>query len=325
MLPTLPDPIVQASAPEALHWCQTNPETTITVWGPHVGVRANGDLYYRGPGEPLFDRVQLGGVARGQLEVMVRFPGRGYGERIDADHHAFDLSRLLAGHERLLTLVVQRSINGRPGVARAILSGSRDVPGFEKLLSALAPKQQVTMGRGRLRVDATHGRELDLGLGESFRLSGYVHAERWRERAPTRRAEIDIGLFMTRLVCSNGMYARRSLRSGRRAWAEDGLSEWIDDRLQHAMLLPAERLARTMNRMRREEAPNDLREHTEVLIQRAVPAAQRERIDPEDRDGMAYWDVFNRLTNAANFVDGITRRDLQVRGGSLLEAQMALD
>jgi hypothetical protein len=311
------------SAGAALAYLEGRAVQRFTVPLHDLRVDTSGVIHHTGPapieqlrGVPLTD------TALNHLDALAGIPAS-YASHIEPDLHEHSLNELLERQLAAVTVVAEcdrKEPESRHVVA--VLPGSR--PGIDdsmilQRIEAYGVGASISLRTGRMEVQFGSPAALEVLPGDELQGTGLLRNERWQFLKVSTTPTLEVGVYLLRLVCSNGAYARRVLAESRlMAWAtRKEVDLFLDRQLTRILSFEAAVLKSAAAAMNESIPDEPERVRIRSLLARFLGAKRASALlDPT----VSWWDHFNAVTAAANQVRSIPRRRrLQWEGGQILE------
>lgn len=324
MLPVFKTRTLEFSTPsDALAHLDRQVQQRFTVPLRDLRVTESGRLRHVGalPIDALHD-VALTDTALDQLDSVVGIP-RGYARQIEPALHEHSLNDLVQQHVASVTVVVTCE-RDEPDLRRAsgVVVGARTPIEHVEVLRCLDARElpcSILLKPGELEVLIGMDRKFHPLPGDAYEIAGTLRNEHWSPVRARARSLLEVGVFLLRLVCSNGAYAARSIADGRLyCWtSRKNLHELIHREIDHALSFSEQSLARAVERMSETMPEEPERAHVSRTLERAVG---QQRARELLASAVSWYDHFNAVTAAAHVpAEDDRRRSLQVAGGAVLD------
>lgn len=327
MLPVLKSRDLEfGSAAAALEYLQGRVTQRFTVPLQNLRVACRGTLSHAGTvpiGE--LQSVPLTDVALGHVDALAGIP-QSYARRIEPDLHEHSINQLLGEQVGAATVVVEfRKEEPDNRWVAAVIPGARfgiDDQTVLERIEARGLSAYVTLRSGTLDVRFGDARSVEVLAADQVQIAGNLHSTHWNSSVATRPM-LETGVYLLRLVCTNGAYVRRALAEAKLlAWASrQQIERFLDEHFDRVLNFSQTSLQAGVARMS-EAIPDDPdRKHIAQLITRfAGTNAAKELLS----EAVSWWDHINSITAAANRIGSPERRRrLQIEGGALIERFIA--
>jgi hypothetical protein len=154
--------------------------------------------------------------------------------------------------------------------------------------------------------------------GSPVQMSGHLRSLHWSTSVKARPM-LELGVFLLRLICTNGAYSRRVMAEGKlMAWASRReIDRFLDEHFDRVLGFAGGQLQSAVQRMS-DTIPEE-RQQVQIrsMIERLVSLEIAEELL---RDAVSNWDHANALTAAANRTGSLERRrKLQIAGGEMID------
>lgn len=277
-----------------------------------------------GGSEPIkaLEQVSLTDTALTHLNGLAGLP-RNYATDIEPELHAHSLNKQLKRHVASLTLTVESSKKdpekkhiaavtpgATPGVDNAVI--------LQRIL-ARELSASVCITSGLMQVRFGDISTVEVLPSDTLQVVGTLHNERWSNSRAKTRPMLEIGIYLNRLVCSNGAYTQRVIAEGKlMSWAtRQEIQLFLDRQLNRVLTFQTTVLKTAVERMSNAIPTNVEEEAVKNLITRAVGVERSEELLS---DAISVWDHLNAVTATANLLQNPERRrKLQIEGGRILE------
>ena len=323
MLPVLKSRDLEfGSAAAALEYLENRVSRRFTVPLQNLRVDCDGTLSHGGA-TPIgeLQHVPLTDVAAVHVDGLAGLP-RSYAARIDSDLHVHSLNQLLGEQVGAATVVVEfhKEEPDNRWVA-AVIPGARfgiDEQTVLRRIEARGLSAYVAVRSGTLDVRFGDAWSVEVLAGDQVQITGNLHSTHWGTGV-AMRPMLETGVYLLRVVCSNGAYVSRALAEAKLlAWASrQQIERFLDEHFDRVLNFSQNALREAVARMSDTMPEDPEREHLAQLITRlAGTKAAKELLS----EAVSWWDHINSITAAANRIGSPERRRrLQIEGGALIE------
>lgn len=324
MLPTLKTMTQEFNSPEkALEHTNYWQQKRYMLPAYHLHIDSLGRLTHRGP-EPIkaLTEVRLTDTALTHLNGLAGI-SRQYANDIEPELHALSLNKQIKRHVASLTLTIESSKKDPEtkhiaAVTPGATPGVDDAAILQRIIAReLSASVRMTSGQMQIRFGAIPA--VEVLPGDTLQVFGSLFNERWSYSRATARPRLEVGIYLNRLVCSNGAYTQRVIAEGKlMSWAtRQEIQLFLDSQLHRVLTFQSTILKTAVERMSN-TIPSEAEEKAVwTLISRAVGVKQAEELLS---DTVCVWDYLNAVTAAANLMENLERRrKLQIEGGRILE------
>lgn len=253
------------------------------------------------------------------LHGILKIP-KTYAERLEPPLHATNINELLG--KRISPLVLTFEKDGQEGgkshVVAILPSQPVTIP-HEVILSHLTSRDlsgRVLFAPGYMEVRVAGSEEVEVLPQDVFSIEGSI----LNSQLGLRKWPFEISTFLTRLICANGMVARRQILSGKLGmWMQSPkrLAEYLDRRLEAALKVISSGLREAVRKMAGQKLDDDERKNLTEEVRRAAGIKFLERLFEK---AVTVYDHLNEVTALANRLEDRERqRRLWVLGGRMME------
>jgi len=281
-------------------------------------VTQEGILKTRGNSSGARIKAPLTDFSLDLLHDILKIP-KTYARRLDPQLHATNINELLG--KRVSPLVVISEENESPYVS-AILASQPVVIPHEIIVEHLASRNlagRVSFSPGYMEVRVFGQEAVEILPQDAFSIEGSIV----NSQLGLRKWPFEISSFLTRLVCANGMVARRNLLTGKLGtWAQNPrrLAEYLDRQLESALDIVSCGLKAAVERMANTEVGED---EKKSLVEQVRKAAGVRFLEGLFERAITVYDHVNDITSLAHKLEDRERkRRLWVLGGGMIEQYM---
>lgn len=327
MLPVLKTRDLEfGSAAAALEYLEGRVNRRFTVPLQNLRVDGDGTLSHGGTA-PIGDlqHIPLTDLALAHVDALAGIP-HGYAARIDPELHEHSINELLGEQVGAATVVVElhKEEPDNRWVAAVIL-GARfgiDDQTVLRRIEARGLSACVMARSGMLDVRFGDACDLEVLVADHVQITGNLHSTHWGSNI-AMRPMLETGVYLLRLVCSNGAYVSRALAEAKLlAWASrQQIERFLDEHFDRVLNFSQNSLREAVAQMTDAIPEDPERERIAQLITRFAGAKAAKELLSE---AVSWWDHINSITAAANRIGSPERRRrLQIEGGTLMERFIA--
>jgi hypothetical protein len=250
-----------------------------------------------------------------------------YANRIDPDLLAYSLNRQAKSYAAIVTLVIEwEKTEPDKKWIKAILPSEPLGIQHDLILRQLEAWELnafVRISNGAMDVIFGDPEIVEVLPGDLVQMMGRLHNIQWGGRCRLMRPSLDVGVYLLRLACINGAYARRVIAEEQfLEWAsQPQIQEFLNQQIQRVLDFPKTILQQAIWLMHNTIPQDWERDALARLLSRAIGVRRTEELLQEP---ISWWEHMNVITTAANQIQNLERkRHLQIEGGNLLERFLA--
>jgi hypothetical protein len=311
---------------EALNYLNSYSQQRHLLQPNHLHIDANGMLnYYSSPTDEAIAQLQelsLTDTALSQLNALTGVSSK-FARKIDSTLHAHILNEQLKYQLTPVTVIVEHKIeNPDQRWVTAVLSNGQFGLSHALVLEWVDTRElpaSIQLDSGRMEVHFGDPYAVEVLPNDKFHLKGFIDNYKWGINRASSRPVLASGLYLLRLVCSNGAYARRNLANNRlmTGATKKELYAFLDRQLQKTFQFSQTLLADAIATMS-ETIPEEAQR--EPILKSITRAVGQEKAEILLQDAVSWYDHWNALTASAHDVETPERRrKIQLEGGKLLE------
>jgi hypothetical protein len=179
----------------------------------------DGKISYSGS-DPIKDleNLPVTDVALQQITKLMGIP-QSYANRINPDLLAHSINEQAIRHDVLVTVMVEseKSEPDRKWITAILPSGRTGIK-HEHILrhyEAWELNASVRLSNGSMDIYFGELEAVEVLPSDLMQVKGHLHNTQWGSTSVATRPSLEMGLYLHRLVCSNGAYAKRAVAEGK--------------------------------------------------------------------------------------------------------------